>query len=75
MNKQKRYVLICLFLVSMASIVSHAQDRDIASLIQQFNNPDADVQDSARQSLAEIGEAAVPSLILASGDLDVRVRR
>ena len=63
----------------MASIISHAhqdkEDKNIASLIQQFNNPDADVQDSARQSLAEIGEAAVPSLILASGDLDVRVRR
>ena len=75
MNKQKRFVLICLFLVSMTSIVSHAHNENIASLIQQFEHADVDVRDCASKALTEIGEAAVPALILASGDLDVRVRR
>ncbi|MDE0184136.1 MAG: HEAT repeat domain-containing protein [Candidatus Poribacteria bacterium] len=72
----KRAFVACLYLVSIGSIASHAQlqDKDIASLIQQFNHPDADVQDSARQSLAKIGEAAVPVLIEALGDTNHKYR-
>ena len=65
MNKHKRTLLICLYLVSMASIVSHAHNENIASLIQQFEHADVDVRDSASKALAEIGEAAVPALIAA----------
>ena len=65
MNKHKRTLLICLYLVSMASIVSHAHNENIASLIQQFEHADVDVQDSASKALTEIGEAAVPALIAA----------
>ena len=64
MNKHKRVVLICLYLVSMASIVCHAHDEDIASLIQQLGHTDEDVQNSASKALEEIGEAAVPALIV-----------
>ncbi|MDE0184084.1 MAG: HEAT repeat domain-containing protein [Candidatus Poribacteria bacterium] len=75
MNKHKLGGIICLYLVSMASIVSHAhlQDKEIASLIQQFDHPEARVQYSAawnaaldaQRSLVEIGEPAVPALIMA----------
>ena len=59
----------------MASIVSHAQDKDTALLIQQLKHTEADVQDSARQSFAAIGEEAAPALIQALGNMEVRIRR
>ena len=74
MNNRKRNLLICLYLVSMTGIVSHAQDQNIASLIQQLEHTDVAVQNRARQSLVEIGEAAVPALIEALSDHD-RVSR
>ena len=70
MNKHKRVVITCLYLVSMASIVCHAHDEDIASLIQQLKHTDVDVQDSAYKTLIEMSEAAVPALIEALGDAD-----
>ena len=68
MNKHKRVFITCLFLAIMASIISHAQDKDIASLMQQLKHTDVDVQDSAFKSLIEMSEAAVPALIEALGD-------
>ena len=70
MNNRKRNLLICLYWVSMTGIVSHAQDQNIASLIQQLEHTDVAVQNRARQSLVEIGEAAVPALIEALSDDD-----
>ncbi|MDE0183999.1 MAG: hypothetical protein OXP71_00930 [Candidatus Poribacteria bacterium] len=84
MNKHKRVCLICLHLVYMASIVSHAQqDKEIASLIQQFDHPEARVQHSAawnaasdaQRSLVEIGEPAVPALIMALDHKNPAVRQ
>lgn len=49
-------------------MLCHAHDKDIASLIQQLEHTDTDVRNIACKSLAEIGEAAVPALIVASGD-------
>ena len=74
MTKLKRVALIFLYLVSMASIVSHAQDKDIASLIQQFNHKDEDVKQYARKSLIEMGEAAVPALIVELNHENDKVR-
>ncbi|MDE0184079.1 MAG: HEAT repeat domain-containing protein [Candidatus Poribacteria bacterium] len=70
-----RLVLICLYLVSMANIVSYAHDQNIASLIQQLEHTDADVRDSAGKSLIEIGETAVPALIVGLNHEKVIVRR
>ena len=75
MNKPKRVFITCLFLVSMASIVSHAQDKDIALLIQQLEHTDEDVQYSARKSLIEIGKAAVPALIVGLNHENAVVRK
>ena len=74
MNNRKRNLLICLYWVSMTGIVSHAQDQNIAALIQQLEHADVAVQNRARQSLVEIGEATVPALIEALSDHD-RVSR
>lgn len=65
MNKHKRVFPICLYLVTMASILCHAHDEDIASLIQQLEHTDANVRDSATKSLAEMGESAMPALVAA----------
>ena len=62
MNKHKRGFITCVYLVIVASSVSHAHDLNIASLIQQLEH--TDVRDSAAESLVEIGEAAVPALIV-----------
>ena len=64
MNKLKRVFITCLYLVSMASIVCHAHDENIASLMQQLEQFDVDVETSASKALIEIGEAAVPALIV-----------
>ena len=64
MNTYKRVFVTCLFLASMASIVCHAHDLDTASLIQQLEHADTDVRKSARKALIEMGEAAVPALIV-----------
>lgn len=63
MNKHKRVFIAYLFLAIVASIVSHAQDKDTASLIQRLEHKDIHVQNKAYNSLVEIGEAAVPVLI------------
>ena len=64
MNKLKRVFITCLYFVSMASIVCHAHDENIASLMQQLEQFDVDVETSASKALIEIGEAAVPALIV-----------
>ena len=74
MTKLKRVFITCLSFVSMASIVCHAQDKDIASLMQQLEHTDEDVQNNAYSSLIEIGEAAVPVLIVGLNHENVYVR-
>ena len=58
------FVVSLCFAGSMASIVCHAHDENIASLMQQLEHADVDVRNSARDALEEIGEAAVPALIV-----------
>ena len=74
MNTYKRAFVACLYLASMASMVCHAHDKDTASLIQQLEHTDVDVQ-SAYESLIEIGEAAVPALIVGLNHEKAKVRK
>ena len=74
MHKYKRVSITCLYLVSMASIVCHAHDENIASLMQHLEQADVYGQDSAYSSLIEIGEAAVPALIVGLNHENVHVR-
>ena len=74
MNKHKRVFITCLSFVSMASIVCHAHDENIASLIQQLEHTDEDVQNNAYRSLSIIGEAAVPGLIVGLNHENAKVR-
>ena len=74
MNTYKRAFVACLYLVSMASMVCHAHDQNTASLIQQLEHTDDDVLNSAYKSLVEIGEAAVPALIVGLNHEKAKVR-
>ena len=74
MNNHKRGFIICLYLVSMASIVCHALDEDIALLIQKFNHTDAKVKEHARKTLIEISDVAVPALIVELNNENATVR-
>ena len=75
MNKYKRVFITCVYFVIVASSVSHAHDKDIASLIQQLEHAGEGVQYSARKSLLEIGKAAVPALIEALNHENAVVRK
>ena len=75
MNTYKRAFVACLYLASMASMVCHAPDKDTASLIQQLEHADDDVHHSTYESLVEIGEAAVPALIVGLNHEKAKVRK
>ena len=64
MTKRKLVFITCLSFASMASIVCHAHDENIASLMQQLEHKAEDVRKSASKALMEMGEVAVPALIL-----------
>ena len=60
-NYRNRTLLICLCFVYMAGVLSHAQETNSATLIQQLEQLDTAAK--ARQSLVEIGVPALPQLM------------
>lgn len=58
------FVIPLCFAGSMASIVCHAHDENIASLMQQLEHKAEDVRDTASKALVAMGETAVPELIV-----------
>ena len=74
MNKHKRVFITCLYVAIMASIVCHAHDENIALLMQQLEQFDVHVETSASKALIEIGDAAVPALIVGLNHENVHVR-